>query len=219
MPKIIWCGNKSWDTDFPENTLPNNAKRIERPDNIFKSSMPYGILPLIFSYAIIYIKWFVIGERAMNPIYVPLGIILGLLLMPVHEVLHGVCYKKGQKVYIGICLKKFAAFAVCHEPISKRRFIIMSLMPMLLGIIPLAIFCLHPKQLFREYVFRWGLLVCFPRCQIIWMSTLFANKYLKVLWFILKMMGSTGTNSVCPLYVIINFVAGSSREVLNWQIR
>ena len=25
MPKIIWCGNKSWDTDFPENTLPNNA--------------------------------------------------------------------------------------------------------------------------------------------------------------------------------------------------
>ncbi len=124
MPKIIWCGNKSWDTDFPENTLPNNAKRIERPDNIFlKSSMPYGIFTTyFFSYAIIYIKWFVIGERAMNPIYVPLGIILGLLLMPVHEVLHGVCYKKGQKVYIGICLKKFAAFAVCHEPISKRRF-------------------------------------------------------------------------------------------------
>ena len=53
MPKIIWCGNKSWDTDFPENTLPNNAKRIERPDNIFKSSLLYGILPLIFSYAII----------------------------------------------------------------------------------------------------------------------------------------------------------------------
>ena len=96
MPKIIWCGNQSWDTDFPQNTLPNNAKRIERPDNIFKSSIPYGILPFIFSYAIIYIKWFVIGERAMNPIYVPLGIILGLLLMPVHEVLHGVCYKKGQ---------------------------------------------------------------------------------------------------------------------------
>jgi len=65
MPKIIWCGNKSWDTDFPENTLPNNAKRIERPDNIFKSSLLYGTLPLIFSYAIICIKWFMIGEKAM----------------------------------------------------------------------------------------------------------------------------------------------------------
>ena len=32
MPKIIWCGNKSWDTNFPENTLPNNAKLIERSD-------------------------------------------------------------------------------------------------------------------------------------------------------------------------------------------
>ena len=68
MPKIIWCGNKSWDTDFPENTLPNNAKRIERPDNIFKSSLLYGILPLIFSYAIICIKWFMIGENLFKKV-------------------------------------------------------------------------------------------------------------------------------------------------------
>ena len=68
MPKIIWCGNKSWDTDFPENTLPNNAKRIERPDNIFKISLLYGILPLIFSYAIICIKWFMIGENLFKKV-------------------------------------------------------------------------------------------------------------------------------------------------------
>ena len=68
MPKIIWCGNKSWDTDFPKNTLPNNAKRIERPDNIFKSSLLYGILPLIFSYAIICIKWFMIGENLFKKV-------------------------------------------------------------------------------------------------------------------------------------------------------
>ena len=79
MPEIIWCGNKSWDTDFQENAFPDNAKLIERPDNIFKSSILYDILPLIFSYVIISIKWFIIDERAMNPIYVPLGIILGLL--------------------------------------------------------------------------------------------------------------------------------------------
>ena len=146
MPKIIWCGNKPWNTDFPEKALPHYAKRIERPDNIFKSSIPYGILPLIFSYAILYIKWFVMGETAMNPIYVPLGILLGLLCMPVHEVLHGVSYEKGQNVYIGICLKKFAAFAVCHEPISKCRFIVMSFTPMLLGILPLAVFLLSPPN-------------------------------------------------------------------------
>lgn len=148
MPKIIWCGNKSWDTDFPESELPNNAKSIKRPDNIFKSSIPYGILPLIFSYMIIGIKWFVMGERAMNPIYVPLGILFGLLLLLIHEILHAVCYEKDQRVYIGVCLNKFAAFAVCHEPISKRRFVVMSLMPMLLGIMPLIIFLVSPPNAF-----------------------------------------------------------------------
>lgn len=146
MPQIIWCGNQSWDTDFPEGALPDNAKRIERPDNIFRNSIPYGILPLIFSYGIIAIKWFVIGERTINPLYIPIGILFGLLLMPVHEFLHAVCYRNGQKVYIGICIKKVAAFAVCHEPISKCRFLIMSLVPTLLGIIPLTVFFLLPPN-------------------------------------------------------------------------
>ena len=42
-------------------------------------------------------------------------------------------------------------------------------------------FYLHPMHFFREYVFQWELSVCFLQCQIIWMYTLFANKYLKVL--------------------------------------
>src|SRR3712207_5695916 len=133
MANIIWCGNKSWDSNFPEGNLPNHAKKIDMPSDIFRSSIPYGVPPLIFCFAIIAVKWFVFGERAVNPLYMPLGLILGLLLIPVHELLHAICYDKGQKVYIGICLEKFAAFAVCHEPITKIRFIVMSLMPMLLG--------------------------------------------------------------------------------------
>lgn len=43
-------------------------------------------------------------------------------------------------------LKKFAAFAVCHEPISRRRFVVMSLMPTLAGIIPLMIFLICPAN-------------------------------------------------------------------------
>ena len=35
--------------------------------------------------------------------------------MPVHELLHAICYCEGQTLYIGISLKKIAAFAVCHE--------------------------------------------------------------------------------------------------------
>lgn len=146
MPKIIWCGNKAWDTSFPEDSLPSNSKQINMPSDIFKGSMIYGIPPLVLCFVIIAVKWFVLGERAVSPIYMPIGIIFGLLLIPVHELLHAICYCSGQKVYVGICLEKFAAFAVCHEAITKKRFIAMSLMPMLLGIIPLTAFLLLPAN-------------------------------------------------------------------------
>lgn len=146
MPKIVWCGNQPWDTDFPEVALPGNAKCIEAPKDIFKSSIPYGIFPLVICYSVISVKWALVGEKVLNPAYVPLGVICGLLLMPVHELLHALCYGSGQKVYIGICIEKFAAFAVCHEPVTRKRFIIMCLMPVLLGIIPLGIFLLSPAN-------------------------------------------------------------------------
>ena len=122
MPKIIWCGNKSWDTDFPENTLPNNAKRIERPDNIFKSSLLYGILPLIFSYAIICIKMVYDWRKSNESDICSIRNNIGAAIAACSRSLHGVCYKKGQKVYIGICLKKFLCFCSMSRTISKRRF-------------------------------------------------------------------------------------------------
>lgn len=146
MAKIKWVGNKAWDSDFPEFSMPTKAVMLKRPDNIFRASIPYGILPLILSYVPIIVKWFVLDERAVNPIYIPLGILIGLLLIPVHELLHALCYPDKSIVYIGVSINKFAAFAVCHEPISKRRFIIMSLAPILLGVIPLAIFFIAPAS-------------------------------------------------------------------------
>ncbi|MBR3350149.1 MAG: DUF3267 domain-containing protein, partial [Solobacterium sp.] len=95
---------------------------------------------------IIYIKWHWLGTKTVYPALVPVGILIGLLLMPVHELLHAVCYCEGQTVYIGISLEKFAAFAVCHEKISRNRFVVMSLMPILLGIIPLAVFLIAPSS-------------------------------------------------------------------------
>lgn len=146
MMKIIWCGNKPWDTNYPEMPLPDNAVELKRPENIFIASLPYGIVPLLLCFCIILLKWHILDSKAMNPLFVPLGIILGLVLTPVHELLHAICYQKKHTVYVGISLEKFAAFAVCHEAISKIRFIIMSLMPMLLGLIPLLIFLVAPPS-------------------------------------------------------------------------
>lgn len=146
MPHIIWCGNKRWDSDFPEKPLPENAVKIERKTDIFTGSLPYGIVPFLFSFLLIYVKWNWLGERMVYPFLVPVGIFIGFLLIPVHELLHAICYCEGQTVYIGISLEKIAAFAVCHEKISRSRFIVMSLMPVLLGIIPLVVFMIAPSS-------------------------------------------------------------------------
>ena len=146
MPHIIWCGNQKWDSEFPEKPLPENAVKTEKSDSIFTGSLPYGIIPFLACLLLIYVKWHWLGTKMTDPALVPIGILLGLFLMRVHELLHAVCYCRGQTVYIGISLERFAAFAVCHEKISRRRFIVMSLMPMLLGIIPLAVFMLGPSS-------------------------------------------------------------------------
>ncbi len=142
MPNIKWCGNKPWDTEFPEQPLPENAAPLLRPENIFKASLVYGLPPLLLCWAVLGLKWGVLGPPVVNPLYMPLGLALGMALIPVHEYLHAVCYSAKNTVYVGVCAEKLAAFAVCHEPISKRRFIGMSLAPALLGIVPLAVFLL-----------------------------------------------------------------------------
>ncbi len=146
MPHIIWCGNKKWNSGFPEKTLPENVVKIAGNENIFTASIIYGIIPFLLCLLIIYIKWHLLGTRTVYPALVPVGILIGLILMPVHELLHAICYHKEQTVYIGISIEKFAAFAVCHEKISRLRFVVMSLMPILLGIIPLTVFLISPSS-------------------------------------------------------------------------
>ena len=94
MPKIIWCGNKPWDANYPEIPFPDNAVELKRPDNIFIASLPYGIMLLLLCFGIILLKWNILDSKAMNPLFVPLGIILGLGLTPVHEFFHAICNQR-----------------------------------------------------------------------------------------------------------------------------
>jgi hypothetical protein len=45
-------------------------------------------------------------------------------LISVHELLHAVCFPRGSTVYVGLSPEKLAAFAVCHTPITKKRFMV-----------------------------------------------------------------------------------------------
>lgn len=146
MPKIIWEGNQEWEKEHPGGEIPENGVKLKRADDILKASLPYGILPVLLCFFCVFLKKSTSGEFIFDLRFIPVSFLLGFAAMPLHEFLHAICYPKGAVVYVGVCLKKVAAYAVSFYPIRKSRYIVMSLAPVLLGIVPLVIFLLCPVR-------------------------------------------------------------------------
>ena len=146
IAKIVWEGNQPWEKEFPDIPLPKGAAKIKRPDNLLSASVPYGIVPMILCFIAVIVKKSASTEFLFDLRFMPIGFLIGFLLIPVHEYIHAICYPKEATVYVGVCIQKVAAYAVSGYPISKCRYIIMSLAPVLLGIIPLCIFLICPLK-------------------------------------------------------------------------
>lgn len=146
MVKIIWEGNQDWDKEYPEGRPPENARKLQRPADVLKASVPYGIIPMLICFSCVFYKKSAASGFLFDPRLLPLSFVLGFLCIPLHELLHAVCYPRQATVYLGVCLKKAAAYAVSFYPLSRRRFIVMSLAPLLLGAVPLLVFILCPAD-------------------------------------------------------------------------
>lgn len=67
----------------------------------------------------------------------------------IHEWLHGIVYPRNAPVTIGKITGKISFVALASYPLKRRRFIVMCLLPFVLGIIPLLIFIVSPAE-YRE---------------------------------------------------------------------
>lgn len=74
--------------------------------------------------------------------------------MPLHEFLHAISYPKGAKVYIGVSLKQLRAYAASSAALSRGRYIMMSLAPLIPGIIFLSVFVVCPISM------KWLMTIC-----------------------------------------------------------
>lgn len=147
---IIWEGNQDWDKrfeTFADEPIPENAAEIKTPKDKFKASVPYMILPCLICMVIVFIKTWLAKTFLFNVWFVPLSFLIGFLVaLPVHEYLHALCYPKEAKVYVGVDLKRMRAYAMSFYPISKIRYIIMSLAPVIPGLIALTVFLICPPD-------------------------------------------------------------------------
>lgn len=170
MPTIKWLGVFREDiAAHQRGNLPKGAVKLTMPstETVMLRAMPM-MLP---SMAVIFAC--MLGKTAVTrqmPLLLPIlaGVALGLAALPLHELLHAVAYPRGAVVSVGVSVKASTAVALCSYPLPRWRFVAMSLLPLLLGVVPMAVFLLLPgeSRVWSGLLFGMGALGCAARMRI-----------------------------------------------------
>lgn len=150
MSKIIWKGIIKSENDFPTADIPKNAKKLDSEEDMKKiqiKALPFMIPSVLICFIGMFTKTFLAGEKVINERFIFVGVIIGFLLIIIHELLHAIAFPKNATVFIGIMPRSFTAVALSSSPVKRKRFIFLSILPMILGVIPLVIFCFSNNNL------------------------------------------------------------------------
>lgn len=158
MPKIKWIGliKEEKMKDYQVGDLSQNAKKMNMPTT--SKEMMIKALPFIIpTFVILFLSvYFKSGEVFLLRLYIIIGVLLGFLALIIHELLHAIVYPKNANVYIGIA-KPITFVALASYPLKKGRFILMCLLPYILGIIPLVLFWIMPITDMKIHSILFGL--------------------------------------------------------------
>ena len=129
--------------------LPANAQKLDTPatmNEIMKKSIPIAVILCIIMFLTMFIKTFTSKASVVFPPAVLCGALIGFLLLIVHEWLHAITYPSSAVVCIGKLKGKMIWVALASFPLKRSRFIIMCLLPFLLGFVPWVLFILSAPQ-------------------------------------------------------------------------
>lgn len=135
--------------EYQTGDLPDNAVKIETPrstEEMMRKAAPIGVILCVLLFIIMLCKTIWCKAVVISPIFIFIGFVLGSLLLIVHEWLHGIVYPKKANVTIGKIKRKMIFVALASYPLKRKRFILMCLLPFILGIVPLLIFIMSPAQ-------------------------------------------------------------------------
>ena len=133
------------DYKYEHEPLPDDAKLIKM-EGLNTKSFIAGFVGIIIGYGLLILKQYCFnnGESVLNKPFILLGVAIGALLLLLHELLHLIPYpRKSDKI---IVIKNLTPCAYYSGAVSKGAFIISSLLPVLLGVVPLLVFMLIPAS-------------------------------------------------------------------------
>ncbi|MCQ2534382.1 MAG: DUF3267 domain-containing protein [Clostridia bacterium] len=135
--------------EYQTGILPENAVKIETPqsiDEMMKKAAPIAVILCLLMFTTMLCKTIVNKTVVVSPIFIFVGFCIGFVLLVVHEWLHGIVYPIDASITIGKVKGKITFVALASYPLKRSRFIVMSLLPFVLGIIPLLIFIVSPAE-------------------------------------------------------------------------
>ena len=147
---------------FQRGALPDGAIRLETPqsvDDMLKRAVPVEVTACAVLFAAMFARTWFSRTLVIQPLALLVGFVSGFALLPVHEWLHAIVYPRKARVTIGRLKGKIVFVALASHPMKRARFILMCLLPFVLGLLPLAIFCLSPEGNTVANGFSFGL-VC-----------------------------------------------------------
>lgn len=144
--------------DYQCGNLPQNAEKLKAPatpDDMMKKSAPIMAVICFVMAASIFTKNIINHGMVVFVPTVLCGCLIGVALAIVHEWLHGIVYPSEAEVTIGKLKGQMIFVALASYPLKRIRFVIMCLLPFILGIIPFALFIVSPadNRVFNGFMF------------------------------------------------------------------
>ena len=137
--KIKWIGK--FDGNLPTAELPSTAS----PLGIATSKSALFAVPLLaIAVLFLLVKINTMGVRIDRTSFF-IGIGIALIFTAAHELLHAVCFPSGHEVIMYYTSMGLGITSIA--PLSKKRFLLINLLPMVkLGIVPLIVWLFLPKD-------------------------------------------------------------------------
>lgn len=135
--------------EYQRGNLPANAIKLNTPssmEEMTKKAAPIAAVTLALLFVTMLIKTLMNGKGVVSFPAIAIGFLIGFILLAVHEWLHAIVYPKDAKVTIGKVKGQMLFVALASYPLSRARFILMCLLPFVLGIVPLAVFVFSPAE-------------------------------------------------------------------------
>ncbi len=155
--KIIYRGYFKKEK-LPIADLPEHAVKFKEPSSqtkLYLVSSLFLVPSLLLVALFVHLKQIILGS-ATNEL-TSWGILAAVLAVVPHEFLHAICFKRASVVHVflmagGMCV-------CCTDPVSKARFIFMSLLPNLVfGVLPLIVWLFVPYSAFSNHLYTFGVI-------------------------------------------------------------